>query len=394
MTVKSLYVIESDPTLAELVVRTGALRGIPTTVFASQAELHAVPHFPESSIILLDLGFGAGSGVDVLRTLAVRRCRAGIYLTSNLDSRLLKTVRNLGLSYGLAIRGTLPRPITLAQFDGVLASGIQREALGAPKRPSRAEELHRGIISGELRLHYQPKVCLRTGDIVGCEALVRWQQPNRPLSPPGDFLGVAEECGLMPLLTNWVLEEALRQAAEWQKQGIALPISVNVPAPMMNGLLLPNVIEEILWRHELQGSCLTLEVTESAATADLVTAVDVLVRLRLMGISLSIDDFGTGHSSITKLRQMPFSELKIDRSFVQDILDDPDARALVSVMVSMGETFGMTVIAEGVETPDVLNAVNALSANIVVQGFHFSRPLPPDAFAAYVARGAESAVPV
>jgi EAL domain-containing protein (putative c-di-GMP-specific phosphodiesterase class I) len=113
-----------------------------------------------------------------------------------------------------------------------------------------------------------------------------------------------------------------------------------------------------------------------------------------MGISLSIDDFGTGHSSITKLRQMPFSELKIDRSFVQDILDDPDARALVSVMVSMGETFGMTVIAEGVETPEVLQAVKTLSANIVVQGFHFSRPLPPDAFAAYVARGVENEAPV
>ena len=272
----------------------------------------------------------------------------------------------------------------------MLASGILREALVGAKRPSRAEELHRGIISGELRLHYQPKVCLRTGDIVGCEALVRWQQPNRPLTPPGDFLGLAEECGLMPLLTNWVLEEALRQAAEWQKQDIRFPISVNIPAPMMNGLLLPNVVEEILWRHALNGSCLTLEVTESAATADLVTAVDVLVRLRLMGVSLSIDDFGTGHSSITKLRQMPFSELKIDRSFVQDILDDPDARALVSVMVSMGETFGMTVIAEGVETLEVLQAVKALSANIVVQGFHFSRPLPPDAFAAYVARDKQS----
>lgn len=393
MDVRSLYVIESDPTLAELIVRTGAMRGVPTTVFASQAELQAISHFPESSIILLDLGFNAGNGIDVLRSLAVRRCRAGMYLMSNLDGRLLKTVRNLGLSYGLAIRGTLPRPLTLAQFDQVLAAGTERGTTVGVKRPSRTEELHRGIISGELRLHYQPKVSLKSGEIVGAEALVRWQQPNRPLTPPVEFLGIAEEGGLMPLLTSWVLEEALRQAAEWRQQGMLFPISVNVPATMMNGLLLPNVVEEILSRHDLPGSCLTLEVTEAAATADLVTAVDVLVRLRLMGISLSIDDFGTGHSSITKLRQMPFSELKIDRSFIQDILHDPDARSLVSVMVTMGDTFGMTVIAEGVETLETLRAVEALGANIVVQGYYFSPPLPPEAFVAYVAdRGAPVAV--
>src|SRR3546814_1407502 len=240
---------------------------------------------------------------------------------SGRDERLLNTIRKLGQSYGLDVRGILHKPFRLADLRDVLEAS--REAGLPPPRATRVEELHRAIISGELRLHYQPKIDIATGTVAGCEALIRWLHPEHGLIPPGNFLPVAEEFGLLGAITRWVLDEALRQVGAWRMQGLDRGGSVNMPADMLHELPLRSLIQALLSAHAVAGDRLTLEVTEAAATKSLLTAVDVLARLRLMGVSLSIDDFGTGHSSIGKPRQLTLHEMKIDRMFLPALDPDP-----------------------------------------------------------------------
>lgn len=382
MTERHVYVLDDDPEITTVIRRTCMTLGIPASTFNSIDAFLQLSDFPPGSVILLDLNLGAGNGIDILRLLAGRRCRAAILLMSGVDERLLNTVQKLGQSYGLNIQGVLPKPFRVAEFKAKLDAAAASASAVATRRTSPQEALHRAIMGGELRLHYQPKLDIRTGALVGCEALVRWEHPERGMVPPAEFLPLAEETGLMRPLTHWVLDEAIRQAAVWCRDGICLSVSVNMPADMLNELSLPTAIEQLLRTHGLDGASLTLEVTESAVMRDLLTTTDVLARLRLMGVSLSIDDFGTGHSSMIKLRQLPFNEIKLDRSFVQDMGSDADAKALVSTMIGMGRGFGMRIVAEGVETAEALAALAALGCEMA-QGYHISRPLAAEAFAAW-----------
>ncbi len=385
----AVYVVEDDAGIAVIVRRACMTLGIEAFIFDGADEFVAAEPPPPGSTILLDLGLGQSNGIDVLRFLAARRCEAAIYLMSGQDERLLHTIQKLGQSYGLNVAGILQKPFRLADLTARLRAVPAAHPGARVKRQSQAEELHRAIMSGELRLHYQPKVGIATHIMVGCEALVRWEHPERGLLPPGEFLPAAQANGLMPPMTHWVLDEALRQIAAWRDRGQDINVAVNMPADMLSELDLPATIERLLARHEVDGASLTLEVTEAAAMRGLLTAVDVLARLRLMRISLSIDDFGTGHSSMIKLRQLPFNEIKIDQSFVQDIASDYDARAIVGAALGMARSFVMKCVAEGVETADGLALLAELGCD-VAQGYHFSRPLPPDGLLAWAQRNEDS----
>lgn len=379
-----VVILEDDPGIIAVARRVCDAAAIPALSFSTVAEFLAGPLVPDSAVILLDLGLGDGNGIDILRALAARRCGAVIYLMSGQDDRLLGTVQKLGQSYGLDVRGILQKPFSLAD----LQAAIQAKPAGTNAAVAGAtvvEELHRAIISGEFCLHYQPKIAVATGAIVGCEALLRWEKPGVGLVQPGEFLPIAEEAGLMNAITRWVLREAVAQAAHWRAEGLQFGVAVNMPADMLNEMHLPGLIDGLLRTYELPGRLLTLEVTEAAAMKNLLTAVDVLARVRLLGVTLSIDDFGTGHASIVKLRQLPFNEMKIDRSFVRDIDRDADARVLVGAMITMGHSFGMTTVAEGVEHAHDLGRLESLGC-VAAQGFHFSRPLPPADFLSWTAR--------
>lgn len=371
-----VVILEDDPGTTAVARRACQSAAIPTQTFSSVSDFLAGPTVPDFAVILLDLGLGDGNGIDILRALAARRCGAVIYLMSGQDDRLLGTVQKLGRSYGLDVRGILQKPFSLADLRTAIQARPAREGAAVA---TRVEELHRAMISGEFCLHYQPKVCVATGDFVGCEALIRWQKPGVGLVPPGEFLPAAEEAGLMNAITRWVLNEAVGQIAAWRAEGLDIGVAVNVPADLLNEMHLPGAIEGVLQNHQVPGSRLTLEVTEAAAMKNLLTAVDVLARLRLLGITLSIDDFGTGHSSIVKLRQLPFNEMKIDRSFIKDLERDSDARILVGAMITMGHSFGMKTVGEGVEHAHDLSTLESLGCDCA-QGYYFSRPLPPGAF--------------
>jgi diguanylate cyclase (GGDEF)-like protein len=251
----------------------------------------------------------------------------------------------------------------------------------AVERQLIEEHLRRALERQEFALHYQPKIILKTGAISGVEALLRWTHPTRGYVPPGQFIPVAEDCGLILPIGAWVLKEACAQARAWADAGLpALTMAVNVSPVQFksNGFL--NNLAAILIETGLDPRSLELEVTEGALMKNPELAADTLSTLRGMGVQVAIDDFGTGYSSLSYLRRFPLDALKIDQSFIRQITTIPDETVIVSAIISMGQSLNLRIIAEGVETEDQLDFLKAHKCD-EAQGFYFSRPVPPQQIA-------------
>ena len=242
-------------------------------------------------------------------------------------------------------------------------------------RLALVEELRTGMVRGELVLHYQPQVAVRTGGTVGVEALVRWQHPTRGLLPPAEFLPAAELHGLMGLLTETVLVQAVTQAAAWHREGRDLRVSVNLSVSNLLDRALPGRVAGLLAAEGLPASSLVLEVTETVLMSDPESSLAVLDAIAALGVAVSIDDFGTGYASLSYLRQLPVTELKLDRSFTQDLLTDLRTDAIVSGTIDMAHRLGLRVVAEGVEHLATLQRLEALGCD-ESQGYLHSRPVP------------------
>ena len=231
---------------------------------------------------------------------------------------------------------------------------------------------------GELALHWQPRIDARDGRIVGAEGLLRWTHPELGEVPPARFVPIAEESGLIRPLGRWVIERACAQQAAWAAEGLGrLPVSINLSSTQLDDEALPLVLQECLRHHGVPARTLELEVTESVIIDDARPALD---RLRALGVLLSIDDFGTGYSSLSYLKRFPIDKLKIDRSFVHDMLDDPTDRAIVRAIVGLGHTLGLAVVAEGVETAAQADALREEGCD-ELQGWLFDRAMPAEALA-------------
>jgi diguanylate cyclase (GGDEF)-like protein len=248
-------------------------------------------------------------------------------------------------------------------------------------RLALVEELRAGMAHDELVLHYQPQVAVRTGETVGVEALVRWRHPVRGLLEPAAFLPAAELHGLMGLLTETVLVQAVRQAAEWRREGRDLRVSVNLSVSNLLDRALPGRVAELLAIEALPASSLVLEVTETVLMSDPESSLAVLDAIAALGVAVSIDDFGTGYASLSYLRQLPVTELKLDRSFTQDLLTDARTDAIVSGTIDMAHRLGLRVVAEGVEQLETLQRLEALGCD-ESQGYLHSRPVPAAALTA------------
>jgi diguanylate cyclase (GGDEF)-like protein len=249
-------------------------------------------------------------------------------------------------------------------------------------------ELRRALACDELVLHYQPKVAVDGGAVTGVEALVRWQHPERGLLAPGEFVPLAERTGTVTDLTRWVLDAALAQCRRWRDAGLDLPVAINLAAANIVDATLPDAVAAALERHGVPADRLECEISEDTVMADPLRAMDVLGRLRDMGLRLSLDDFGTGHSSLAYLKRLPLDEVKIDRSFVLGMTEDENDAVIVRSTIDLARNLGLDVVAEGVENAAILAGLGALRCDIA-QGFHLSRPLPPAELEAWLAaRGA------
>jgi diguanylate cyclase (GGDEF)-like protein len=241
-----------------------------------------------------------------------------------------------------------------------------------------------GLERREFVLHYQPKLDLGNGQVVGAEALIRWQKPGHGLVYPSEFISVAEDSGLIVPLSKWVLAEACRQACAWQAAGLQkICMSVNMSAIDFRQRGFVDGIEQILEQTGLEPHLLELEITEGVLMQNIETTVTALTRLKTMGIRLAIDDFGTGYSSLSYLRRFPIDVLKIDQSFIRGLSNDSNDAALVSAIISLGRSLNLTIIAEGVETLEQLDFLKAHQCE-EGQGYYFSKPVEPDAFARYL----------
>jgi len=241
-----------------------------------------------------------------------------------------------------------------------------------------------------LELHYQPKVDGRGGHVTGAEALLHWHHPERGMVSPGVFVPIAERFGLIGSLGQWVLDEACRQMRIWQDAGQAMHIAINLSVHQLRQSDLVERVRASLQRHGVPAEQLTFEITESAAMEDPQASLRLFERLAQVGVSLAIDDFGTGYSSLAYLSKLPASQLKIDRCFVQDVDRDVDARAIVCAVIKLSHALGLTVVAEGVETPAQLDILRRLGCD-ELQGFLFARPMPARHLQAWLP-GHESAV--
>jgi diguanylate cyclase (GGDEF)-like protein len=302
----------------------------------------------------------------------------------------------LGASIGIALQpdhgedvSTLLRHADVAMYEAKRA-GSHIETYSTERDPYSAErlkllgQLRHALDHDELVLHFQPKVALSSGSVIGVEALVRWEHPERGLLGPHEFLGLAERTGLIGDITRWVLDAAMRQCAAWRHSGVELPVAVNLAAANIVDTTLPESVAHILQRWEVPGRLLECEISEDTVMGDPRRAGDVLERLRALGVRLSLDDFGTGHSSLSYLKRLPLDEVKIDRSFVIGMADDPSDAAIVRSTIDLARHLGLEVVAEGVETTEVLDVLAALQCD-VAQGFLLSRPLPAAEFDGWLA---------
>jgi EAL domain-containing protein (putative c-di-GMP-specific phosphodiesterase class I) len=305
---------------------------------------------------------------------------------------------------------TLSLGIALYPTDGVAADGLLRNADAAMRQASDAgggrrqffhpglnqeqadrltleTELHRALEGDQFFLEYQPLVAAATEEIVGVEALVRWRHPERGVLPPLDFIPVAEDAGMLARIGEWVLREACDRGRAWQRLlGKPLRVSVNIGARELHDQTLVGMIRRTLRDTGFDARTLELEITETAAMRDARHTAQILGALRTMGVRVALDDFGTGYSSLSHLVRLPISTVKIDRSFVRDLLTVPEHAAVAASVIALGHRLGLTVVAEGVETVAERGALRDEGCD-VIQGFLYSRPVSAEDCAALLAEG-------
>ncbi|VAW56872.1 diguanylate cyclase/phosphodiesterase (GGDEF & EAL domains) with PAS/PAC sensor(s), partial [hydrothermal vent metagenome] len=318
-------------------------------------------------------------GVEVMRQMIETNKRLPIILISGFDQGVMHSAEQLANAYSLDIIATIAKPIGFSDFSDLLQkNSINKKHINAKEKfQIDAKELENAINQGQLVLHYQPQVKICNGELTGVEALVRLEHPEHGLIYPEMFVELAERTHLIKDLTEHVITQAINQALYWKSQHLNLQISLNISADNITSLSLPEQLSTMLKKHSLDPSRLTLEVTESALMGKLITSLDILTRLRLKGIELSIDDFGTGYSSLSQLYRMPFTELKVDQSFVINMINDDEASGIVKTCIMLGHELNMLVVAEGVENIETLERLSSLGCDIA-QGYYIAKPMPAE----------------
>jgi EAL domain-containing protein (putative c-di-GMP-specific phosphodiesterase class I) len=368
-----LLIVDDEPQIAEFVCDVAEQNGYAVAVAGGFEACRRVYAEFAPTVIVLDLQMPGADGVEVLRYMAAQGCRARIIVISGMDQKVLTSARRIGREYGLDIVGTLQKPIMLNDLREMLKKTEAAPELGAA-------DLREAMQLGQIVLRYQPKIVLSPGrvrDFAAAEALVHWQHPLQGLLKPDLIVPLASAAGLIRELTDYVLHTAIEQMKQWQVSGARIAVSVNLPPDLIDDLEFPDRLANLLGESGVAASQLCIEITERGAMEHVNRAMDILTRLRLKGIGVSIDDFGTGSSSLVQLFKMPFNELKIDRSFVSEMIDNAEAATIVRVLIDLAHSLGMSACAEGVETRAIADALVALGCD-TAQGFLYSKSVPPD----------------
>jgi len=375
-----ILILDDDPFVLKLLSRMLGNLGYTSVVTRDNGRVALeLVDSPDDApnLILLDLNMPEMDGLEFVRHLVERHYTGSLILVSGEDERMQQAAEKLARAHKITVLGHLHKPATpegLAELIGKWTPP-QQDKPRAEKKVYGADELRAAIANGDLVNYYQPKVWTATGRVMGVETLVRWRHPADGMVFPDQFIGVAEAHGLIDDLTRVVLTGALAQARVWQDAGLTLIVAVNLS---MDNLVSPDYTDWIVGLAAKAGvlpQTMELEVTESRLMEDLRIPLEILTRLRLKRFRLSIDDFGTGNSSLAQLRDLPFDELKIDQSFVRGAWNNEKLRAMFDSSLGLAKQLGMESVAEGVENRDDWDFVRDRGCDIA-QGYFISKPMP------------------
>ena len=337
-------------------------------------------------LLIIDLEMPGMDGIELIQQLKLRGIDIPLIVASARESVLIQAVEMMGRNLGLRVIAGLQKPL---HAEAILAACARLELPIGDRQRDRPEAdippalLRRAIDGGEIHVHYQPKVDMQTGIVRGMEALARWDGPELGSVRPDRFIAVAEREGLIHGLTVSVLEQALAQAADWNAHGMRLSMAINLSPGL---LLQPRLVEDICARvaaHGLKTGQIVLEITEGSVVDCMGAALGVLSRLRLKGLGLSIDDYGTGFSSMQQLARIPFTELKIDRTFVHRAHERSNHRVILQSALDMAQRLGLVTVAEGVETLEDWRLLQEFGCTFG-QGFLLAKPMPAGALASWI----------
>jgi EAL domain-containing protein (putative c-di-GMP-specific phosphodiesterase class I) len=341
---------------------------------------------PEISLIILDLMMPDIDGIELLRLLKQKNCKSKIILMSGVDKRVLEIAENLAKSLDLFVIGRLQKPFRKVELERILngvdffASLYGTTPISLDIKPPPIKITNEMLLSAfkqdEFVVYYQPQIEIASGRISGVEALVRWQHPEQGLIFPDMFIAKIEALGMGDQLGWLVTNKALSNIKNiCDKNGATITISINISPYSLQNLKFPDILIGLAKKFNVKPMNIIIEITESGLFKKLSSALDILTRLRMKQVKLSIDDFGTGYAMMQQLRNIPATELKIDKSFIQDIDLQESARIMVLKIIEIGHELGMKVLAEGVESEEQLEFLRVNQCDLA-QGFFFSKPLP------------------
>jgi len=335
---------------------------------------------PPIDIVISDLDMPGMDGMEFIRHLGETETPVSLIVASALDRALVASVEAMAKAYGVHLLGAIEKPATVKKLQALLDGYAPR----ASRKPLRVEDLSAaeiadGLRCGQFEAFFQPKVEVATNRFKGAEANARWRHPTRGMISPASFITVLETSGLIGTLTETILKSAAANCARWREAGALASVSVNLSLTMLADTELADRMRWIVESQGLEPQHVIFEVTESAAAGNLGKALENLSRLRMKGFGLSIDDYGTGYSSMERLARVPFTELKIDKAFVQNAAADPGSRAMLESSLEMAQKLRITAVAEGVETKAQWDLLRALHCPLA-QGYYIAKPMEADAF--------------